>query len=88
MRFSTQGFDCHFCECGVRKYNNLFNFQNPGDTKPHSAWLRIKRLYYMGKKSTQSTTKYRDAKDGQYVTKEYAQKHPATTVKETDKKKK
>lgn len=33
------------------------------------------------------TTKYRDAGDGQYVTKKYADKHPKTTVKETDKKK-
>ena len=30
--------------------------------------------------------KHRDAKDGQYVTKEYADKHPKTTVKEVDKK--
>lgn len=29
--------------------------------------------------------RYRDAGDGQYVTKEYAEKHPKTTVKETDK---
>ncbi len=39
----------------------------------------------MAKKST--TTHYRSAKTGQYVTKDYAKKHPATTVKETDKKK-
>ena len=29
--------------------------------------------------------KYRDAGDGQYVTKKYAESHPKTTVKETDK---
>lgn len=39
-----------------------------------------------GKKST--TTKYREADKGRYVTKKYADKHPKTTVKETDKKKK
>ena len=33
-------------------------------------------------------TKSRDAGTGQYVTKTYADKHPKTTVKETDKKKK
>lgn len=41
----------------------------------------------MSKKST-TTTKYRDADSGQYVKKKYADKHPKTTVKETDKKKK
>jgi len=30
-------------------------------------------------------TRYRSAKDGQYVKKEYAEKHPTTTVKEKDK---
>ncbi|MEP7197887.1 MAG: hypothetical protein ABI851_15320 [Saprospiraceae bacterium] len=35
-----------------------------------------------------TTTKSRDAGTGQYVTKTYADKHPKTTVKETDKKKK
>lgn len=39
----------------------------------------------MGNKST---TRYRDAESGEYVKKEYAEKHPKTTVKETDKKKK
>jgi hypothetical protein len=34
------------------------------------------------------TTHYRDASSGQYVKKQYADKHPKTTVKETDKKKK
>lgn len=29
--------------------------------------------------------RYRDAEGGQYVKKEYAEKHPKTTVKETDK---
>lgn len=29
-------------------------------------------------------TKYRDAETGAYVTKEYAEENPATTVKETD----
>lgn len=33
-----------------------------------------------------TTTKNRDAGTGQYVTKQYADKHPKTTVKETDKK--
>lgn len=42
----------------------------------------------MSKKSTStSAPKYRDAKSGEYVTKKYADKHPATTVKEKDKKK-
>lgn len=36
----------------------------------------------MSKKSTH----YRDADSGQYVTKKYADKHPKTTVKETDSK--
>jgi hypothetical protein len=31
---------------------------------------------------------YRDAETGKYVKKEYAEKHPKTTVKETDKIKK
>jgi hypothetical protein len=31
---------------------------------------------------------YRDAESGQYITKKEAEKHPKTTVKETDKKKK
>ncbi|MCD6017666.1 MAG: hypothetical protein K0S53_787 [Bacteroidetes bacterium] len=35
-----------------------------------------------------STPKHRDAETGQYVTKKYADSHPKTTVKETDKKKK
>jgi hypothetical protein len=30
---------------------------------------------------------YRDAKTGEYVTKRYAEHHPSTTVKETDRKK-
>lgn len=34
------------------------------------------------------STHYRDAESGQYVTKKEAEKHPNTTVKETDKKKK
>lgn len=39
----------------------------------------------MNKKTTQTTkrTIYRDAGDGKIVTKEYAEKHPKTTVKET-----
>lgn len=32
-----------------------------------------------------TVTRHRDAGDGQYVTKKYADKHPNTTVKETDK---
>ena len=42
------------------------------------------------KKSTskpEKTTHYRDADSGKYVKKQYAEKHPKTTVKETDKKK-
>lgn len=42
----------------------------------------------MSKKTTSTPPKYRDADSGQYVRKEYAEKHPKTTVKETDKKKK
>ncbi len=34
------------------------------------------------------TKKYRDAKDGQYVSEKYAKEHKSTTVAETDKKKK
>ena len=42
----------------------------------------------MAKKSNdKKATNYRDAKSGEYVTKKYAEKHPKTTVKETDKKK-
>lgn len=43
----------------------------------------------MSKKSTPSkpAPKYRDAETGQYVPKRYADKHPKTTVKETDRKK-
>jgi hypothetical protein len=41
----------------------------------------------MAKKSTQPP-KYRDADTGQYTTKKYAESHPKTTVKETDKKNK
>jgi hypothetical protein len=37
---------------------------------------------------SKKTTHYREADKGRYVTKEYADKHPKTTVKETDKKKK
>jgi len=37
----------------------------------------------MTKKKTQ--TRYRDAGTGKYVKKKYAEKHPKTTVKETDK---
>ena len=34
---------------------------------------------------TAKTTKYRSAKTGKYVTKEYANKHPNTTIKESNK---
>lgn len=34
-----------------------------------------------------TTTRHRDAGSGEYVTKKFADKHPKTTVKETDKKK-
>lgn len=41
----------------------------------------------MTKKSTVSkTVTHRSAKTGRYVTKKYADAHPATTVKETSKK--
>lgn len=36
-------------------------------------------------KETKKITNYRDAISGEYVTKEYAEKHKNTTVKETDK---
>jgi hypothetical protein len=36
---------------------------------------------------SKGTTYYRSADSGKYVTKKYAEKHPKTTVKETDKKK-
>lgn len=35
-----------------------------------------------------TTTHHRDAGTGLYITKEYADKHPKTTVRETDKNKK
>lgn len=35
--------------------------------------------------NTKKVTHYRDAGSGEYVTKKYADKHPKTTVKETDK---
>lgn len=38
-------------------------------------------------KKTKYTERARDAKTGRYVTKEYAGKHPNTTVVEKDKKK-
>ncbi|MBB6001431.1 hypothetical protein HNP25_000070 [Arcicella rosea] len=37
-------------------------------------------------KKTTVTTNYRRADNGQYTTKKYAENHPKTTVKETDKK--
>lgn len=36
----------------------------------------------------ETITHHRDAGTGLYITKKYADKHPETTVKETDKKKK
>lgn len=36
-------------------------------------------------KKTRTVKHARSAKTGKYVTKEYAKKHPATTVVETDK---
>lgn len=39
-------------------------------------------------KVSKPAPKYRDAGSGEYVTKKYADKHPNTTVKETDKPKK
>jgi len=41
-----------------------------------------------GKKGTTKTTRYREADKGRYGTKKYADTHPKTTVKETDRKKK
>jgi hypothetical protein len=38
--------------------------------------------------SKDTTTHYRDAGSGKYVTQKEAEKHPKTTIKETDKKKK
>lgn len=35
--------------------------------------------------ATKKVTHYRDAGSGEYVTPKYAQSHPNTTVKETDK---
>lgn len=37
-------------------------------------------------KNTGKTSSYRSAETGRYVTKTYAEKHPKTTVKETDRK--
>jgi len=34
---------------------------------------------------TKTKTSYRDAGTGQYIPKEQAEKHPKTTIKETDK---
>jgi hypothetical protein len=36
-------------------------------------------------KTSKTNTNYRRADNGQYTTKDYAIKHPTTTVKETDK---
>jgi len=36
----------------------------------------------------EKTIHHRDAETGQYITKKYADKHPKTTVKETDNNKK
>jgi hypothetical protein len=41
----------------------------------------------MGKTKTKYIEHARDAKTGQYVSMEYAKKHPSTTVVERDKKK-
>ncbi len=35
---------------------------------------------------SKKTVRHRDAGTGQYVTKKYAERHPRTTVKETDRK--
>lgn len=35
--------------------------------------------------NVKKVTHYRDADKGTYVTKKYAEKHPKTTVRETDK---
>jgi hypothetical protein len=34
---------------------------------------------------SKTTTRYRRADTGRYITKKYAENHPKTTVKETDK---
>jgi hypothetical protein len=39
----------------------------------------------MGKTNQKTVTHHRSAKTGQYVSENYAKKHPNTTVKETDK---
>ena len=39
----------------------------------------------MAKGKIVKVEKHRDAETGEYVTKKYADKHPKTTVKETDK---
>lgn len=39
----------------------------------------------MERREVKTLTHYRIAKTGEYVTKEYAEKNPKTTVKETDK---
>jgi len=39
----------------------------------------------MAKSKSSPPSKHRDAGTGQYVTKKYAESHPKTTVKETDK---
>ncbi|KQT25870.1 hypothetical protein ASG22_03995 [Chryseobacterium sp. Leaf405] len=48
--------------------------------------FKLKTLKIMAQKKTTTTTKrtiYRSAEDGKIVTKEYAEKHPNITVKET-----
>lgn len=39
----------------------------------------------MKKEETKTIVHYRDAKSGGYVSKRYAEEHPKTTVRETDK---
>ncbi|MFA5229239.1 MAG: multidrug transporter [Candidatus Paceibacterota bacterium] len=40
----------------------------------------------MTKRSSGYSVRYRSAETGRYVSKKYAEKHPRTTVRETDKK--
>ena len=87
VMFFGQAFDCFKSVFERRKYSNLFKEQNIWERT--STQLQIWRWLYiaMSKKSTTTPPKYRDAGTGQYVPKKYADKHPKTTVKETDKKK-
>lgn len=66
--------------------------KNKDGTPRESSLNYILKQYIMTTKKTTSkpgtTTHRRDAGTGLYITKKYADKHPKTTVKETDKNKK